>query len=170
MTQWAYLLTEQLKTRYAVAAFLLRDCKTIVEIGGYKTPISDFVKDKPIHVIDPLVDPSTNPLAIHHRVGVQDWRPPGNLKDFGLIMLGIHLTGICCWADLHELVNRSTRTIIGVAQNWKPSRDQFAGIQASVNKKKCTRIIMDFTEDYTDTQPSHDRIGPHGLRHIYLLE
>ena len=67
---WSYLETESLKTRYAVAAFLLEGCATIVEVGGYKTPLSGFIPalDTQIVVIDPLVDetPDTSDGRVRH--------------------------------------------------------------------------------------------------------
>jgi len=168
MTEFSYLLTEQFQTRYAITAFLLRDCEQIVEIGGYRTPISGFIKDKTVHVVGPKVMYSTSPSAFHHHMTFQNWKVP-ELNNYGLALLGLDIHG-SDWQKLYDLIDRSTRTVIEVPVNYNSSMEQLEDILENVEKKIKFRIIMDFTEDPSDTKPSHDRIGPHGLRHIYVLE
>ncbi len=58
MGEWIYLTDEALRTRYAIAAYLLRDSSLIIEIGGYKTPIADFIGNvnQKVVMIDPLFE------------------------------------------------------------------------------------------------------------------
>jgi len=170
MTKWAYLLTEQFQTRYAVAAYLLRDCEQIIEIGGYKTPISSFIKDKRIDVIDPEVCHSFNPMAQHHAIDFQDWKPAADIHDYGLLLLGMDIKGESCLDKLCKLINGSIKTVIGIPANYSPSVDQLVSLLNKTQKKVTFKIAMDFRDDPYGTRPTHEQAGPHGLRHIYLLE
>ena len=53
---WPYLELEPFKIRSVLAAHFLKDCSEIVELGGYKTPISDFVTGKKVTVLDKLLE------------------------------------------------------------------------------------------------------------------
>ena len=48
------------KSRYVIAAHYLRKCTHIVEVGGYRTPITGFLKSqnhKSVTVLDPYIKP-----------------------------------------------------------------------------------------------------------------
>jgi hypothetical protein len=49
------------KSRYVLAAHHLRHCRHIVEIGGYRTPISSFLRSQ--HESVTTIDPYIKPLA-----------------------------------------------------------------------------------------------------------
>ena len=49
------------KSRYVLAAYHLRSCKNILEVGGYRTPISSFLFSR--HESVTTVDPYVKPLA-----------------------------------------------------------------------------------------------------------
>ena len=89
--EWPYLLSEPLKSRYAVASYLLRDCDEIIEIGGYKTPISGFVLDKKVTVIDPKTEPKNDKRVRHFPVPFQDWDNQITSLNYGVIILGLDL-------------------------------------------------------------------------------
>lgn len=50
------------KSRYVIAAHHLRGCRHIVEIGGYRTPITHFLTSQhaSVTVLDPYVKPVAN--------------------------------------------------------------------------------------------------------------
>ena len=50
------------KSRYVIASHHLRKCKHIVEIGGYRTPITGFLtsRHESVTVLDPYVKPAAN--------------------------------------------------------------------------------------------------------------
>ena len=52
-----YLLSEGARARYVLAAHYVRDQPQIVEIGGFKTPITAFLTRIPerVLVVDPLI-------------------------------------------------------------------------------------------------------------------
>ena len=60
-----HLAAPVLAARHALAAYFLRECRHIIEIGGYKTPITPFLTHTPQTVtsIDPKIEPlSTDEL------------------------------------------------------------------------------------------------------------
>jgi len=91
--EWNYLNTEPFRVRYAVAAYWLRDCRTILEVGGYRTPISHFIRpDQYAVVLDPEVVPEAPANAEHLAIYYQDWR--GHLDaGYGLVLMGLDLQG-----------------------------------------------------------------------------
>ena len=70
-----YLLTEGAMSRYVLAAHYVRDCQSVIEIGGFKTPITRFLTRVPeqVLVVDPLIPPYTathlngQPCQVEHR-------------------------------------------------------------------------------------------------------
>ncbi len=54
-----YLLSEAGETRSVLAAHFVRHCNHVIEIGGYKMPITKYLTSVPqsVLVIDPKVDP-----------------------------------------------------------------------------------------------------------------
>src|SRR6185295_8133269 len=56
-TEWKYLESEAFSMRYVIAGNFVDACRSVVEIGGARTPIDQFLKaahDKVI-VIDPFI-------------------------------------------------------------------------------------------------------------------
>ena len=95
---WSYLKNSALKTRYAITAWLLRKSKRIIEIGGYKTPITEFVhgKNTYVEVIDPKISSkkpksgSQKTRLIYHKCDFSDWNNK-TAKPFDLVFLGLDL-------------------------------------------------------------------------------
>jgi hypothetical protein len=57
------------KSRYMLAAHYLRRCRHIVEVGGYRTPITDFLRSSN-HLSITVLDPYIKPLAVDTFNGV----------------------------------------------------------------------------------------------------
>jgi len=60
----AYLDTEPFQCRQVLAAHFLRPCSTILEIGGFVSPVSDFLVHQPerMIIIDPRITAGSDPL------------------------------------------------------------------------------------------------------------
>ena len=59
-----YLLSEGARCRYVIAAHYLRGCRRVVEIGGFKTPVTGFMTRREDHapnVKDIAENKSTTP-------------------------------------------------------------------------------------------------------------
>lgn len=145
MTLWPYLRDERYQTRYAVAAFLLRDCPLVVELGGYLTPISDFLRPgQRSIVIDPLMHPALE-TAEHRRILQRfqdvDVRPQ---TPYGVCVLGLELhmeePG---WERLYALLGAAMRVVIGVPVDYVHAVHQFAKIMNNTRLEEELVISMD---------------------------
>ena len=87
---WWYLSTPPYKMRYVLAAKLLAalGCKHVLEIGGFKTPISEFLDGTSVltsTTVDPLVEPyqsdqigSRTGQVLHLRTTIQEYSLRGD--------------------------------------------------------------------------------------------
>jgi Methyltransferase domain len=139
---WKYLESAAFSVRYVLAAHFVHTCRAVIEIGGAKTPIDQFltgVHDS-VLVLDPFIreshSTSLNGRACrvsHVRARFQDvdWQVaiPG---EYGLVMLGLELQGLGMhdYAVLYNLVNHAKVTVIEFPTSWSPSREQFELIKA----------------------------------------
>lgn len=168
-TEWNYLITEPFRIRYAVAAYLLRSCDEIIEIGGYKTPMSDFVQNKRVTVIDPLVTPKTTEYATNLAIPFQNWRGKPSAKNYGVALLGLELhMPDYTWPKLFDLINKSQKTVIEVS-NFEFCQKQFKMITQNVSKKISIIIDLDLSEN-DFSQIGKDSYPPRCKRKIFVLE
>ncbi len=168
---WKYLWSEPFRTRYAIAAYLLRDCNEVIEIGGYNTPIDMFLPSTQyVTVIDPLLNAPepTRPGVEHFHISFHDWQNQPKTNNYGIAILGIELH-FCeqDWQKLIELIKNSTRTVIETPITHPPSIEQLAVIEKRTGRKSKMKIAMDLSNndfgDMTDSAP------PSCLRTIHLL-
>ena len=84
--RWEYLITPAYQVRQAIAAYYVRRCPVVVDVGAYRValPVSGE-----LHTIDPLC---TIPGAYHGGVGAW-WAEHSALRGFGLALLGIDILG-----------------------------------------------------------------------------
>lgn len=168
MIEWKYLWSEPFKCRSVLAAHFVKDCKTVVEIGGYKTPISDFVaKDKKVIVLDPRTDSFTKGNVKHLQMGFEKWQEWPD-KPFGVVILGIELhLPEESWQKLFKLIEQSEVTVIEVPIEHCHSVDQFNRICKNTTKKLSCRLLLDLSgNDFGDLKNS---APPKVLRQINVL-
>lgn len=165
--EWPYLTSEALKTRYALTAYLLRDSQVLVEVGGYKTPISGFVDNKTVIVIDPKIEAMSEPQKIHLPIKLQDWNEQEiQGVDYSLVILGmdLHLDD-SGWEKLFNLINNSKKTIIEFSSSYKPARKQFTHILDHVTKNSTLVVKLDLSDNDGSSYPEF-----YPYREIYSLE
>ncbi len=145
---WPYLETEPFKLRYALAAYLLRDCPEIIEIGGYKTPITNFIEaPKRITVLDPKVEPYQTERVSHLAIGFQDWQAWPE-SQYGVLILGLELhLGQDGWACLYRLIDGSQLTVIEMSLDHVHSTNQFAQIRSRVQKAVTLTALLDLSDN-----------------------
>lgn len=159
MYNWNYLASEVFQVRYAIAAHYLRECKHVIEIGGYKTPIDGFLTHKyeSVTVLDPLVEPLSKKRV--HRVPA-DYRgfdfsfaPPG---EYGLVMLGFDLP---LSDELYRLADNARTTIVEFPEHreWMQSRYTFDAFLANTHLQLKVKMRLDLADndygDLTDSWP-----------------
>ncbi|HNS02250.1 MAG TPA: glycosyltransferase [Anaerolineae bacterium] len=148
--EWAYLESPAFAARYLLASQWVAGCRNVIEIGGARTPIDQFLTGEhdSIVVIDPLISERRQeswrgqPCSVTHlRARFQDlsWTiPPA--AGLGLVLLGMDFQGMAeeDWQQLYRLIERAQVTVIEFPLSWEPSAAQFARICANT----ATRIVL----------------------------
>jgi hypothetical protein len=171
MAEWKYLWSEVFRTRYAIAAWLLRDIPYIIEIGGYKTPISDFLRpDQKSVVIDPRTpsfkNHQTEHIAASFDATTQIILPNSS---YGMTLLGLDLgMSNMGWENLFSLINGAKRTIIEIPVEHPTSITQFLKIKAKTNTHITLTMSIDFSKNHLPDMEGSS--PPHFKRDIYVLE
>ena len=129
-----YLLSEAAQTRSVIAAHFVRDCPHVLELGGFKTPISQFLggRHQSVTVVDPLMreyeSPSLNGFPCHVRHISQPFQNAElNMSgEYGFVMLGASLKYFNEdsehkqreWQMLVNLVTAARVAVIEAALDW----------------------------------------------------
>lgn len=66
MTEWSYLLSPSFRLRQVLAAHLVENCPNVIEIGSYRSPISNFMKTSHTNVV--LIDPRLDNVLPNDRI------------------------------------------------------------------------------------------------------
>ena len=148
--EFSNLELEIFKTRSAIAAYLLRDCEEIIDIGAYKCPIFNFVDNKRIFVT--AIDPRTAALQTENvcclPILFQDWDASLHSTNYGVLLLGLDLhMPDYGWDKLCKLINASKRTVIEFPPEYKESLAKFERIMGSVNKRITMTILLDLSQN-----------------------
>jgi len=177
MPEWKYLWSEAFKSRYVLAAHLLKDCRNIIEIGGYMTPITDFLPldggfIDSVTVIDPRLREEVrythqsnhgNVSVSHHKMlftkdVVYYPSNPVFRGKHGVALLGLDLhldeEG---WKSLFDLVRRAQRTVIEYAVSFPTGIQQYARILKETGARVVFQAGLDLSGndfgDLTDSAP-----------------
>jgi hypothetical protein len=139
-----------------IAAFFLRGCENIIEIGGYKMPITDFLTHD-FHQavsVDPLIDPKEESRILHAK---DDFRyfdfKPFLTRPYGLVLLGMDLPFDF---KLFSLVASAKKVIIEFPLKHLPSKMQFELLEKNLKWKVDLKLKLDFSDsDFGDLTESH---------------
>jgi hypothetical protein len=178
--EWKYMESPAFTTRYVLAAHFVSACRSVIEIGGAKTPIDRFLTEDhdSVLVLDPFIRESqTNslngaPCAVSHvraRFQDVDWYIPAD-ADYGLVILGIEIQGLepHHYETLYQLVNRASVTVIEFSHSWTPSREQFEMIRGNTATRVSLEMAIDLQgNDFGNLENSWP---PRCDRKIYVLE
>ena len=165
-----HLAAPILTARHALAAHFLRDCEHIVELGGYKTPITGFLTHQPATVlsIDPKMEPLERdelngaPCRVRHiarkfqQVSI-DLAP----YSYGLVILGYSLKPFGDRqpdADqLFELADHAERTVIDYMIDLQRPEVQLPHLLGRGTLRQVHRIDMQFHDEDIGGQPPANR-------------
>jgi hypothetical protein len=167
--QWRYLHSEAFSLRNVLAAHIVRDCPTVIEIGGCHTPIDRYLAGthKSVLVIDPFIRDATRdslngtPCQVRHvRARFQDlvWTVRRE-REYGLVILGLDLEGLSA-ADqetLFSLVRGARTTVVEFASSWDPSGRMYAAILAGAGVEELQRVRLDLGATTSATSPTAGR-------------
>lgn len=174
-----YLLSEGARTRYVIAAHYLRDCPVVVEIGGFKTPVTGYLTDAPKRVlmVDPIVpeyhaqELHGSPCRIDHvRARFQEYAFDLPEGEYGLVCLGLSLKHFGAddverarqWAKWLDLVGGSRVAIIEFAVDWALGRELGHRTLAETRGELVVQMDMDLSES-----PGMDTV--HARRRLIVL-
>jgi len=152
--EWKYLESNAFTTRYVLAAHFVDSCRSVIEIGGAKTPIDLFLTNDHdrVLILDPFIRESrSNSLrgklcAVSHvraRFQDVDWHISEG-ADYGLVMLGLEIQGLEPheYQTLYRLVNRAKVTVIEFPPSWEPSSAQFEMIRDNTATEICFQMAL----------------------------
>lgn len=173
MPEWKYLWSEAFKSRYILAAHLLSGCKNIIEIGGYRTPITDFLPlddgyIDSVAVYDPKLERTRNEwfggrcgqVRIDHYA--MAWKGGIPVRDLpcnlGLALLGLELhLDESGWTDLFRMIQAAKLTVIEYPIAHPHSITQYARILTETGAKVVFQVTLDLAGndfgDLTDSAP-----------------
>lgn len=177
---WKYLHTEAFSSRSVLAAHFVRDCRAVIEIGGAKTSIDNFLTGthEDVIVLDPFIaEASSQTLngrdcrVRHVPLRFQDveWRIE-RPQEYGLVMLGLELQGLTAedYQALYKLVENAKVTVIEFSPSWGPSRAQYEQIRQHTKTRLRFTAELDLNgNDLGDLQFSWP---PRCDRQIHVLE
>jgi hypothetical protein len=155
--EWKYLYSESFQIRNVLAAHYVRACRTVVELGGWKTPIDRFLtgRHQAVFVVDPFIreyesaDLNGDACRIRHIRGrFQDvWWQIAHPREYGLVMLGLELQDLSeeDFRVLCDLVDNARTVVIEFPSTWEPSRAQYERLRAQTHLVERLRTRLDFS-------------------------
>ncbi len=160
----AYLLSEAAQARYVLAAHYVKDCQRIVEIGGFKTPITKFLTTTPESVL--VLDPKIEEFHADHLYGspcrvdhipakFQQFDFNLEMYSYGLILLGCSIKYFSNeedarnaeWSKLVGLIDSAEVTVLEFALDWALGRNT----ADALTRQTATRVKVCFDLDLTDS-------------------
>jgi len=165
-----HLAAPVLTARHALAAHFLRECPHIVEIGGYKTPITLFLTHAPETVtsIDPKIEPFSadqlngRPCRVRHLAQkFQEVDIDLTPLSYGLVILGYSLKP---YGDeppdgekLANLMDRARLTVIDYMIDLERPEAQLPGLMNRGTLRERHRIDMQMHDDLIGGTPFANR-------------
>lgn len=178
--EWKYLESRAFTTRYVLAAHFVDLCRSVIEIGGAKTPIDSFLMNEhdQVLVLDPFIRESESnslrdkPCVVSHvRARFQDvnWYVSDG-TEYGLVILGLEIQGLESqhYETLWRLINQAKLTVIEFPPSWGPSCEQFEMIRSNTDTK--LTLEMDLGLEGNDFGNLENSWPPRCDRKLYVLE
>jgi hypothetical protein len=175
-----YLLSEGAICRYLIAAHHLRSCPQVVEIGGFKTPITRFLTHHPqsVVVVDPLIEPFRSdelhgrPCRVEHvRTTFQAHEFSLPAGGYGLVLLGASMKYFSEddarrrqeWAKLRALVANAQVAVLEHPVQWPLGREIVKRLLAAIDHDLVVSVDLDLKRS-----PGMD--GDHFLRRLRIVK
>lgn len=170
--QIPHLLSPVMSSRQALAAHFLRACDHIIELGGYKAPITPFLTHGPKSVlsVDPKMAPFEaeqlhgKPCRVRH-VAAKFQRMEFDIEpdEYGLAILGYSLKG---YGDrnpddevLFELVDKARVTVIDHAVGFERAQSQLPAVLGRGTVQEICRIDSTLHDEMISGSPyAHRRL------------
>ena len=168
MAYWQYLTTEAYASRLMLAAGYVKGCPIIIELGGYKTPITPFLSypfEKSIN-LDPLTESYSDEKTLFLPIDYREYDfSPYMKKDFALVMMRMEIPYS---QVLHNLVCSAKIIVIDYPVNHKVSLQLLDDILLRADLRKKIHLKMDLS--CTPLELSKDSFPPYPQRESLVLE
>jgi hypothetical protein len=167
-----HLLAPVLLSRQALAAYFVRECDHVIELGGHKAPITPFLMHGPKSVVS--VDPKTDPLEAqllhgkpcrvrHLATKFQLVNFDVSPGDYGLVILGYSLKGLGEQRPddepLFELIDNAKITVIDHVIDHHRADAQLPHVLQRGTVRELFRIDLTFHDEIISGSPySHRRM------------
>lgn len=136
--RWDYLDADAYRARYALAAWFLRDCPHLIEIGGYHLDLGDFAAPgQQVTVIGPDVEEERHAPNVRRIRGLFP-RDAGKTlpADYGLVILGIDFHFVSDdWPQFEALARNAARCVFEAASDYAPGMSHLTRMQAACGQR-----------------------------------
>jgi hypothetical protein len=181
---WGYLDTEALRTRYVLAAHFVRECRSVIEIGGYRgNVITSFLRGHHEQVTVFSLDEEFEQLAREELNGAPC--RVRHIRDFfqahmetcvkadaspGVVVLGLELHGAL--PPLIALLKRSHVVVLEASADYPPGVAVMDEILSAVPARTICRIDLDLTanELLLEEELKSNMNRPFWRRRMHVIE
>jgi len=171
MNRWEYLITPPFKTRYVLAAHWVQHCPVIVDVGGWKNCVAEFLPaENPaiVYAIDPLLEIPEDRRVIQLRKELKDVELPASDEPFGLVAIGFEIDAGPSFEKLVRLAERADTVVLEGAMRYPPSVEGLENLTARVNKSVSLTLKLDMKGSPLDIPP--DSFPPFFERQMFVLK
>ena len=153
MSRWEYLSTPPFLTRYVLAAHYLKDLPFVVEVGGYKNCVADFLPSS-VRVVtaDPLCERRSEGNLVAHRKRIEevDWSFLKGRR-YGVAALGLDLCDAAASTDvLVGLMAESEVSVVETPEKFAPGMSQMAKIVERSGRQVHVKVLLDLKGNRLD--------------------
>lgn len=131
--RWPYLMHPAFDIRYAIAANWLKDCMSVLEIGGWR--LNSFLTDADITCVDPAAPIETSGSVKLIRGKIEEYRGEHD----GICLLGLGFGGAPLAASAMQIL-QSQVAVVEIASDWGPSEGYFDRL-LKMSKKKVELVV-----------------------------
>lgn len=184
---WEYLQNPVLQVRQVLAAHFLREYRHIVEIGGYKNPMTRFVTHEfdELVVIDPLIEKyeaferEGRPCSVRHLpIDLGEFEiGPWLQKRFACVFCGMDLNRVdkspAEWlasvCQFLLLLSHAELGVIEYPMNWQPSVKLFNVVLSILQPRLAADIRIDLSR-YPEDAEVTDEVRSRFVRRLVVLK
>ena len=181
---WGYLDTEALRTRYVLAAHFVRECRHVVEVGGYRgNVITSFLRGQHEQVLVFSLDEEFEPFEREELNGAPC--RVRHIRDFfqsrletalkaetspGVVVLGLELHGDL--PPLLALLKRSQVVVLEASADYPPGIAVMDEILSAVPARTICRIDLDLSanEPLLQEELKSNMNRPFWRRRMHVIE
>jgi len=171
MNRWHYLTTPPFKARYVLAAHWLRHLPVIVEVGGWKNCVAEFLPSGSpavVYAVDPLLAIPEFPAVVQFKKELKDIQLPQLPKPYGVVALGFDVEEGPNFETLVGLAEEADTIVLESALRYPPSADGVEMLIARLDRSLHLTLKMDMTGSPLELPPDSSR--PFLERQMYVLK